>query len=107
MKATINPKDEFAKRHKKYHISFDDNEPIIHVACLLLQRHGETLKPSCNPKLVCQGSKARQCRCHKSRQFSLEFIGQRINKPHIGKKFIFLQRVEIVALVGLRHPFNM
>lgn len=27
MKATINPKVEFAKRHKKYHISFDDNEP--------------------------------------------------------------------------------
>lgn len=26
MKATINPKDEFAKRHKKYHIRFDDNE---------------------------------------------------------------------------------
>lgn len=26
MKTAINPKDEFAKRHKKYHIRFDDNE---------------------------------------------------------------------------------
>lgn len=26
MKATINPKDEFANRHKKNHIRFDDNE---------------------------------------------------------------------------------
>jgi hypothetical protein len=26
MKATINPKDEFSNRHKKYNIRFDDNE---------------------------------------------------------------------------------